>query len=819
MGCSQSKDLPNDLDSRLEEEINKEKEKSEEKQNLLRFKIEVLVQMLAIEEKKNESLTKRVETLKWILLAQGVSEQHLASLLINSNSIESIPLQNNKLLMDHQDNSISVPSSNNDRSILIKNIGMIDLNGPISRMISEFDEYPDSIIEAFADSNGKILTNINSDEFMRILFSITEKISKADIQVLSLRFGDGFGSVNIPEFLEFFTTPVQIRTAKSAISAVRMSLEYLQMEMDNYDENGDLIDINGPHAIQHVIKSHKTDQLDESIKKMLLLWEFVAIELEEAFKIMVQKNDEQESSIIMKGNIDIEQFKKILIDICGEKSKVLNQAEVDKKIILNHNNMKNDRKIIKNDLKSEPKQSKTDNNSKHNNNKDTPTSSDSKNIDDKFELANEIDYFQFLSYFNELFSSFKKALLKKQKVKNNDKIDKNHNINNNVDMTASKDDFTPSYISSPFRLSSEWNTLKTNSLLRKSNQYLPVKPPPPALSEVNNNNNINKNNNNINNNNNNNKRDNNNVNDKNNDTDNINDNNNDETEGADVAMNDKLLIEEYNQFSNPMRGANGSLHQKRPSLSKPIDLSKLTEEELLPQNNDATKPPVDSTSQSLQNDDNKLKKNSLDVKEEKTEPETKPNETAIPPKTDPPDNAKSPPIVGSGGCCGRGQAPPQSTIENLADSKSIKNNIKDEKQDKNNIDVKEDVKMTHDAKFNISESNSERHPSSGGSLTIDPMLHMRNMTVADSKNDGNSSGSENDDKINVKVDKGFQTPKSIIKKPVMNSTTGKHDPFIPLRGELTLPNNKDDNKDDNENSTGKGINRFKKRSNGNRTYE
>lgn len=53
-----------------------------------------------------------------------------------------------------------------------------------------------------------------------------------------MRFGDGSGYVSIPDFLEFFTTPEQVRTAKASAAAVRMSLDLLQMEQEEDQELG-----------------------------------------------------------------------------------------------------------------------------------------------------------------------------------------------------------------------------------------------------------------------------------------------------------------------------------------------------------------------------------------------------------------------------------------------------------------------------------------------------------------------------------------------------------------------------------------------------
>lgn len=80
---------------------------------------------------------------------------------------------------------------------------------------------------------------------------------------MSLRFGDGNGSVSIPEFLEFFTTPEHVRMAKSATAAVRMSLNLLQLESSMIDPLGNLDDeenldddgITGVEVVQKLIVS------------------------------------------------------------------------------------------------------------------------------------------------------------------------------------------------------------------------------------------------------------------------------------------------------------------------------------------------------------------------------------------------------------------------------------------------------------------------------------------------------------------------------------------------------------------------------------
>lgn len=60
----------------------------------------------------------------------------------------------------------------------------IDLSGAISRMTEEFSNYSEEIIEIFADEDGKILPSVAVEAFMKKLYTVTELVSKADIQVL-----------------------------------------------------------------------------------------------------------------------------------------------------------------------------------------------------------------------------------------------------------------------------------------------------------------------------------------------------------------------------------------------------------------------------------------------------------------------------------------------------------------------------------------------------------------------------------------------------------------------------------------------------------
>lgn len=169
--------------------------RSSEQRNLLRFKVEVLINMLAIEEKKMGALTKRIEVLKWSMLSKGVSEDGLNDIL------KSIP------------GTMVLANGANDKPIISNLPSTFDLGGAIERLQGEFMTNKKDIVQSFADDEGKIVTSLSKDEFMRQLFAATEAISKSDIHAIALRFYDGT-SVSIVEFIEFFLTPNAVRQAK-----------------------------------------------------------------------------------------------------------------------------------------------------------------------------------------------------------------------------------------------------------------------------------------------------------------------------------------------------------------------------------------------------------------------------------------------------------------------------------------------------------------------------------------------------------------------------------------------------------------------------
>ena len=170
MGCGSSSVDESRLVA-LTAELQDSKLKANEQQNLLRFKVEVLVNMLAMEEKKSKIDSERVEKLKYLLAQghQGLTEESITSLLVKAE-------------MTDQDLRNSL-SGSIERSASFRNVGLVDLAGALSRAQEDFNDFRTDIIPAFAEEDGKVVVSLSNDEFMKQLYSVTDKLTKADIQV------------------------------------------------------------------------------------------------------------------------------------------------------------------------------------------------------------------------------------------------------------------------------------------------------------------------------------------------------------------------------------------------------------------------------------------------------------------------------------------------------------------------------------------------------------------------------------------------------------------------------------------------------------
>jgi hypothetical protein len=93
--------------------------------------------------------------------------------MVSSNGIDESSIQN--------------ISSSVGQSITNDHILNIDVDGALQRMAQQFSMYRVDIVQAFADNEGKVLTNISYDEFSKQLYSVTDDgISVNDIQVVRI---------------------------------------------------------------------------------------------------------------------------------------------------------------------------------------------------------------------------------------------------------------------------------------------------------------------------------------------------------------------------------------------------------------------------------------------------------------------------------------------------------------------------------------------------------------------------------------------------------------------------------------------------------
>lgn len=281
MGCTNSKGAPPPANyeatlaayrSQIEEMNNKLKEQEtmqHEEANLLRFKIELLANMLSTEEHRNQIASERIETLKWAVQEQTQKQGESGAV-----SASLISLQGG-----FQDNG--------------GGLGIAGLGEAIAAMQTEFTQNKEGILASLAEQDGHIVSSLPRLVFMKQIYSATEQITKNEVELIALRFEDGAGLVNIPEFLAFFSASPTFRTARAASLAVSLSVEgslALNDQKHGDDEDDDetqLADAEGMSVIP-------TKGLDRSTRLLLLLWPKVRTALAQAMTVLLSEDDNKD---------------------------------------------------------------------------------------------------------------------------------------------------------------------------------------------------------------------------------------------------------------------------------------------------------------------------------------------------------------------------------------------------------------------------------------------------------------------------------------------------------------------------------------------
>lgn len=121
--------------------------------------------------------------------------------------------------------------------------------------------------------------------------------------MIALRFSDQHGSVNVPEFIDFFISSSYMRTARSATAAVRMSLDMLHIQHDsNENDLLDNVSMNDKSNHKQIATTHLTQYLDAGVTKLLIMWPIInddmMIYYEEEIEPHIEDWNEKNESLI-----------------------------------------------------------------------------------------------------------------------------------------------------------------------------------------------------------------------------------------------------------------------------------------------------------------------------------------------------------------------------------------------------------------------------------------------------------------------------------------------------------------------------------------
>jgi hypothetical protein len=335
MGCTNSKAVPPPANyeatlaayrTQIEEMKNKLKEQEtmqHEEANLLRFKIELLANMLSTEEHRNQIASERIETLKWAVLEQTQQQGESGGAV----SASLISLQGGG--GGFQDNG--------------GGLGIAGLGEAIAAMQTEFTQNKEGILASLAAQDGHIVSSLPRMAFMKQIYSATESITKNEVELIALRFEDGTGLVNIPEFLAFFSASPTLRTARAASLAVSLSVEgSLALHDHHHDENNGQHDDDDDDQNQLAEAAEGsavilTKGLDRSTSLLLLMWTKVRLPLAQAMIVLLPE-DQVTAATESKGDaedagkslVSRNIFEAALNELCGPRSVLLSLDEGDR---------------------------------------------------------------------------------------------------------------------------------------------------------------------------------------------------------------------------------------------------------------------------------------------------------------------------------------------------------------------------------------------------------------------------------------------------------------------------------------------------------
>jgi hypothetical protein len=215
MGCCQSKNDDAEQLLRikeLKEEIASSKARTKEQHDIIRFKIEVLVKMLATEEKKTATIQKRLETLRFLMTHQ-LDHDTLSNLMTQRTDVQLGGANPNQSLTASFELATCMRTSTQLATLQ-------DESPVITAFVNlkkDYAAHKKAIFHCFADEEGSMESRLPLESFCKDLYTVLEFTKKPELQVAALRFSDADGLISIPAFIEFLATPSEVRNLVACI--------------------------------------------------------------------------------------------------------------------------------------------------------------------------------------------------------------------------------------------------------------------------------------------------------------------------------------------------------------------------------------------------------------------------------------------------------------------------------------------------------------------------------------------------------------------------------------------------------------------------
>ena len=131
----------------------------------------------------------------------------------------------------------------------------------------------------------------------------------------------------VPEFIDFFTSPVHVRMARSAASAARMSLDMLVLDQEAFFADDDmLLSAGGGTSDSSVVQTHATNYLDSGASKLISVWPYVEKDLLEHYRTQFESVESHPEDDGTTGLLPCDVFKVLTLSCVSSVSRSLGRC-------------------------------------------------------------------------------------------------------------------------------------------------------------------------------------------------------------------------------------------------------------------------------------------------------------------------------------------------------------------------------------------------------------------------------------------------------------------------------------------------------------